>query len=652
MSLRSFRSIIVSLLILGLWLPGAPGLAEAPADADDELTAALGRMARIRACTSPSFSSDGKRLAFVSDMTGVPQVWVMDAEGGWPRLVTDLDDQVGGVSWSPGADVLTFSMAPGGGLNSQVYLVHPDGSGLRRITDGGNTSNSVGGWSHDGKKLTLSSNRENPQAFRAYVYDLETGTTSPMAQDVGAFYEFASDLSRDGQRAILWRTAKRGDNDLVLVEGEQELVLTPHEPPGDFSGGRFSPDGDSVYMSSNKDRDRTAFARVRLRRDEDGTTAAGPIEVLAARDDAELQGFELDDAGTVAVLHWNVAGRSELELYDLVHDMRRPGPQLEPDTVSSLTFSPDGRRLAFVGSGSVHPRNLWTWSLARSSGQADGRQFSRALQPPRQVTYAPHPGVDLAAFVQPELVRFPAHDGLELTGWLYRPPGVEEPAPYVLSFHGGPEGQERPWFRADYQALLSRGIGVLAPNVRGSSGFGKRFEHLDDGALRMESLNDIESTVRFLVDAGIGDPARLGIMGGSYGGYMTMVGLTWYPHLFAAGVNQYGIFNFLTFFEHTEPYIAAVSVTEYGDPATEEQMLRDLSPIFKLDRLEDPTLVLHGANDTNVPVVEAEQVVELLAERGVPVELVLFPDEGHGFRKTANRIRATVEMVRWFERYL
>ncbi len=254
--------------------------------------------------------------------------------------------------------------------------------------------------------------------------------------------------------------------------------------------------------------------------------------------------------------------------------------------------------------------------------------------------------------MRPELVTYAAHDGLELSGWLYRPPGASGAAPYVLSFHGGPEGQERPRFRSLYQALLARGIGVFAPNVRGSAGFGKRFVNLDNGALRYDGIRDIEASVRYLVGAGIGDPGRLGIMGGSYGGYMTMAGLAWYPELFAAGANLFGVVNFETFFAQTEPWMAAISTLEYGDPETQAELLRDLSPIHKVDRVKAPTIVLHGANDTNVPVVEAEQVVDSLRRRGVPVEYVLFPDEGHGFRKTANRITSQVAIVEWFERYL
>jgi dipeptidyl aminopeptidase/acylaminoacyl peptidase len=195
-------------------------------------------------------------------------------------------------------------------------------------------------------------------------------------------------------------------------------------------------------------------------------------------------------------------------------------------------------------------------------------------------------------------------------------------------------------------------MAVFAPNVRGSSGFGKKFVNLDNGALRVQGVRDIKASVDHLVKEGIADPKRLGIMGGSYGGYMVMAGVTEWPDLFAAGANLFGVVNFETFFKHTEPWMAAISTKEYGDPATEGEMLRSLSPIHKVDRVKTPLIVLHGANDTNVPVVEAEQIVDSLKRRNVPVEYILFADEGHGWRRTPNRIRSTVAIVRFFKEKL
>ncbi len=599
-----------------------------------DLEETVSLMAKIRAAWSPSFSPDGGRLAFVSDLNGVPQIWVVDSGGGWPRLVTGLDDQVGGVSWSPEGDWLSFSLAPGGGMNTQVYLVRPDGTDLRRLTDGGAENNWLGGWSHDGRLLAISSNRGGASSMDAYAYDTRAGELREIAENPGI--GVLADLSRDGGRAVLWRMESRSDDNLFLLdlEDRSESLLTPHEGPGSFGGGRFSPDGSAVYLSSNADRDLIGFARVEIGEGDE----VGPIEYLAVRDDAELSTFVITEDGRTAALIWNVAGRSELQFLDLQSLERSHGPELPAEIAGGLVFSRDGRLLAMTLSGSAAPTDIWI--LDRDSGALN------------QITKSPHAGIALDALVRPELVYFEAADGLQLSSWLYRPENASPPAPYVISFHGGPEGQERPRFRSDYQALLTAGIGVLAPNVRGSAGFGKRFVNLDNGELRYDAIEDIASCVSYLVDNGIADPDRIGITGGSYGGYMTMAGLAWYPELFAAGANLFGIVNFETFFRNTEPWMAAISTVEYGDPDSQAELLRDLSPIHKVDRVQAPTIVLHGANDTNVPVVEAEQVVESLERRGVPVKYVLFPDEGHGFRKTENRITSTTEIVWWFDEYL
>ncbi|HEX5760524.1 MAG TPA: S9 family peptidase [Thermoanaerobaculia bacterium] len=609
-------------------------LAAARSAVADDLESEVARMTKIGACFGPSFSPDGRQIAFVSTLSGLPQAWVVAAAGGWPRQVTAFDDPVGEVRWSPDGAWLAVSVAPGGGLNQQIHLLRPDGRDPVRITDGGKENNWLGPWSDDGRRLAFSSNRGGAASMDSYLYDLERRQARRVAVNpgIGSF----SDLSRDGRRAVIGRVASRSDSDLVLLDlaSGAETLLTPHEPPGTFFGGSFAPDGAAVYLGGDKDRDLTAFVRVRL----DAGGGPGPLEVLAGRDDAPLGGFEVTRDGTTAALLWNVGGRNEFAFLDLATGRATPGPALPADIVGGMTFSRDGRLLALTLSGAQRPSDVWV--LERGGGRL------------AQVTFSPHAGVDLDGLVRPELVRFAAHDGLELSGWLYRPRGAAAPAPYVLSFHGGPEAQERPAFRADYQALLARGIGVFAPNVRGSFGFGKRFVNLDNGPLRVGAVEDIRAAAEWLTASGAAAPGRLGIMGGSYGGYMTMAALATWPDLFAAGANLFGVVNFETFFRHTEGWMAAISTVEYGDPKTQRALLRELSPIHRVGRVKAPTLVLHGANDTNVPVVEAEQVVASLKGRGVPVEYVLFPDEGHGFRKLPNRLRANAAVVRWFEEHL
>jgi len=604
------------------------------AAATDELEGAVTLMAKTGACSSPSFSPDGVNIAFISNMSGVPQVYVMPVAGGFPVQITALEDAVDGVTWSPTGEYLAFSVAPGGGLNTQTYVIKPDGTEMRRLTEGGKENNFLGDWTHDGRNLTLSSNRRNPASTDSYLVNAATGEMRMVAENKGT--GGISDVSRDNQFAVISRLVNRGDNNLYLVEiaTGKEALLTPHEGPGLFDGGWFTPDTRTIYLTSNKDRDLAAFARVRL--DADGNP--GPLEVIAARDDAEAAFADMNERGTSLALVWNVAGKNEIAFLDPMTGKTTSGPQLPAEIARGIKFSRDGSRLTLVASGSAAPQDVHVLDLKSN-------QFT-------QLTHSSHAGVDLGAMIHPELARYKAHDGLELSGWLYRPRGITKAAPMVLSFHGGPEGQERPAFNTTYQALLARGIAVFAPNVRGSSGFGKRFVNLDNGALRENAVRDIKATVDYLVGAKLADPRRIGIMGGSYGGYMVMAGLTEYPELFAAGADLYGVVNFETFFKNTQPWMAAISKSEYGDPATQSEMLKKLSPIHRVERVRAPTIVLHGANDTNVPVIEAEQVVENLKRRGVPVEYVLFPDEGHGWRKTSNRIRSTVRIVSWFDRYL
>jgi dipeptidyl aminopeptidase/acylaminoacyl peptidase len=279
-------------------------------------------------------------------------------------------------------------------------------------------------------------------------------------------------------------------------------------------------------------------------------------------------------------------------------------------------------------------------------------QYEFASQRYTQIAPVAMPGVELSTLVRPELRKYQAQDGLELSGWLYLPKNFKQPGPVVLSFHGGPEGQERPAFRADYQGILAQGIAVFAPNIRGSAGFGKAFLAMDNHEKRFDANRDVYDSANYLVQSGVGARGKLGIVGGSYGGYVVMMAVTEYPDTFAAGANLFGIVNFETFFAQSTPWMGAISGGEYGDPKTQADLLKKLSPIHKLDRVRATMLVMHGANDTNVPVVEARQVVDTLEKNGREVEFLLFPDEGHGWRKIPNRVKSTVTLAEFFARHL
>ena len=541
------------LIAFPLLLAASAALFAADAPPPDALEVSVARMARIGSASGGVYSPDGTQIAFITALSGVPQVWIIPAAGGYPRQVTASDDPVGGVGWSRDGDWLAVSILPGGGLNSQIHLVRPDGSGMERITAGGGSNNNLVGFDDDGL-LLYASNERDPAASDGWLYDLSDRSKrlAMRNEGVGAL----TDVSADGRYALGAATPARGRTESVLIDlrdGTQQ-VLSDHRGPGQESA-RFSRDGRTIWFTGNRGSDRSGLARATF---EEGQI--GDFTWVARRDDAELSA-RFDNAGRRALLNWNVAGRSELELLDIASGKREPLVPPPSEVAAVEDFSPDDRFALFSVNGATAPNDLWSYEFAT-------RQW-------RQLTFSPHPGVDLAAMVRPRLETYTAHDGLALSGWLYLPADFRKPGPVVLSFHGGPESQERPVFRADYQALLSRGIAVFAPNIRGSSGFGKRFVNLDNGALRVDANRDIRASAEHLVAAGIADRKRIGITGGSYGGYAVMVGLTEFPDLFAAGANLFGMVNFETFFRHTQPWMAKVSASEYGDPVADAKLLRD-----------------------------------------------------------------------------
>jgi dipeptidyl aminopeptidase/acylaminoacyl peptidase len=302
------------------------------------------------------------------------------------------------------------------------------------------------------------------------------------------------------------------------------------------------------------------------------------------------------------------------------------------------SLAADGAAMVAELTGPHTPRALWTVPL--HAGGTPTRLPSLPRRP------------DRALSVEPVRVDYSAADGTALHGWLYTPPDVHGPNCTVVSFHGGPEGQERPAYSPVAQSLVAAGFTVFGPNVRGSGGQGRAFMCADDGAAREASFDDVPATVRFLVDAGIAVPGRVGAHGWSYGGYLTLVALTRWPDLFAAGVSLAGMSDLRSFFAGTEPWMAAASVTEYGDPVTDREMLAALSPLTALDRLTAPVLLAHGDRDTNVPVAESVQAHQALQALGARSELFLLPGEGHTVVGREHLVELSERVAEWFTRWL
>lgn len=563
---------------------------------------------------------DGASVAWVSDRSGRPRAWVapLPADGSAvvePACPIGPDADVQALSWSPDGEWLALQLAPGGGEHTRVALVRPDGSGTVDIAPGA-PAVTLGSWAPGGYRLGVTILGADGEG-QACLVDVRDGTSTLLASGPAAR---VCATSVDGRRAAV-RLGRRGDRGLELVDLRSGLRIPLL--PGDgatVADARF--DRDRLYVHTDAGRDRPALLAV----DSRGRSAT---RVVAARDDADLDSVALDPEAARVVLVWNVDGRSELELLDLRSGHASPLPAPPGDVVTSVAFTRDGRGLLVGSEGpAVPPRvsllPLWPggapWPLLAS------------------------PEVDAVA---PDLLRFPGEDGLPLSGWLFRPRGAVGPVPVLLWLHGGPEAQERPVHQPLFQALAEAGIAVFAPNVRGSAGYGRAFAGADDGPRRRVAITDVRAAVTHLVGSGHADPERVGVAGRSYGGYLTLVALAWFPELFAVGVDVCGMADLHTFYRDTEPWIAVAATTKYGDPEADAALLGELSPLRRADRITAPLLVVHGANDTNVPLGEAEQIVAALRERGRTPGFLLFDGEGHEVHGVANRAVFVEEVVRW-----
>ncbi|GAB3933492.1 hypothetical protein GCM10027614_04480 [Micromonospora vulcania] len=407
--------------------------------------------------------------------------------------------------------------------------------------------------------------------------------------------------------------------------------LLPDTGRGSTDQGWFGPGGTSVLARTDAFSELAALVRVDLAHPEVTPTR------LAWRPDAELERVAFGaDRGTGALL-WNTyGGRSELSLLDLASGVQRTVPA-PGEVLDDAVFAAGGDLLCVTAQGPVQPREVWLVDPPTGA--------SRPLLPTTGGPRADGRGV------APQLVDLRARDGLPLSGWLYRPAGPG-PWPTAISLHGGPEAQERPGFNPLFQELVGQGVAVFAPNVRGSSGFGRSFVVADNLAGRYGAIADVAACADFLVDTGVARPGQLGCLGRSYGGYLVLAVLVNFPGLFAAGVAECGISDFRTFFADTEPWIAAAAVSKYGHPERDADLLRDLSPLTHIDRLDVPVLLIHGANDTNVPAGESAQVARELAARDVPYAHLVLAGEGHDFLARHNREAARTATTAWLTRHL
>ena len=601
------------------------------------------RYLNVRSAYSPSFSPDGQHLSFLTDITGVAEVWSVPVDihakqPAWPEQLTFRGERVAGASFSPTADVLLLTADLGGSELTDLYLLSGDGSQLAALTAQPDVIYTSASWSPDGARIAYSSNERDRRYFDIHERTLATGETRRLLEHDGANYFM--DYSPDGHFLLISRYESNIRNQLFLLDSAtgEARDLTPDmgDGPAEHHFPAWSADGRGLYLLSNRGRQFIALAWLDL-----ATTT-----LTYLRDDAwDVENLAVTRDGKRMALVTNEDGYSRLELFDVGNGWAErqplplPGDELPRGVLRELSWSRDGRRLAFTVDMANDATDVWVWDVEE-----------RLLW---RVTRSVLGGIARSDLATPTLVRYATFDGRQIPAFLYTPRDVAPKGlPVVIYVHGGPEGQSRPLYNSIIQYLAGAGYGVFVPNVRGSTGYGYEYQSLDDVRKRMDSVADLKYAVRYLCESGIADPRRVAVMGGSYGGFMVLSALTTYPELWAAGVDIVGVANFVTFLENTGPWRRKLREAEYGNLEHDRDFLEEISPIRRVDRITAPLFVVHGANDPRVPVGEAEQMVAALRARSVPVEYLRFADEGHGLVKRANRLIAYPAIAQFLDRYV
>lgn len=602
------------------------------------------RYLNVRSAYGPAFSPDGATVAFLTDITGVAEAWRVEASAGlftpgWPDQLTFGGERVSRVVYAPNDRRLLVCEDSGGSELTQLYVLSPDGAELRHVAGAPNTICAFGGWAPDGLRIVYASNARDAHYFDIYERDMTTGETRMFALPDGTYWP--ERYSPDGRSILIARYETFFRDQLILLDCEtgaaRALTPEPTEEHAEHANPAWSADRKGLYLLSDAGRDIRQLAWLEL--------ASGAIRYLT--DQAwDAEALAVSDDGARLALVTNENGYSQLALYDVRDgwDARRalPTPDLGSCVLSDLTWSPDGKRLAFARQSSIAPLDIWTLDIATG-----------ALT---QITRSATGGVARESFVEPSLVHYPTFDGREIPAFLYRPRSARSeshaPQPAIISVHGGPESQYRPIFNPIVQYFVASGYVVLAPNVRGSTGYGHAYMSLDDVRKRMDSVADLRHAALWLASEGIAGAQRMAVMGGSYGGFMTLAAVTSYPELWAAAVDIVGIANFVTFLENTSAWRRKLREAEYGSLERDHDFLAEISPIHKVDRIRAPLFVVHGANDPRVPVGEAEQIVASLRSRGRPVEYQRYEDEGHGLNKRANRLIAYPAIARFLDHHI
>lgn len=657
------RSFVV---VLGLWSTlVAPALrAEEPAGAKlsadprrpaavktedvptvpPEIFAQLREYQNIRAASFSSWSPDGRMLIHTR-FGNSSQLHLVAEPGGRREQITFFDEPVGRARYLPGSgdQTIVFTMSTGGNENDQVYRLEPDAYRHKLLTDG-KSRHQLGPTNADGTQIIVHHNRRNGRDTDLYTLDVASGEEQLVMETKNESWH-AEDWSADGSLLALVRYVSANESyaSLMTVETKKLVAVNlPRKEGGKTAVGemKFAPDGKTLYLTHDGLGEFMQLYAYDLEK-----TPADPAELkpLTADIPWDVESIEVDKTTGAVAFSVNADGYSKLYL---LRDGKRRDIETPQGIIGNFKFTPDSRQLGL------------TWSSPQSP--ADAYVLDLETLALKRWTFSEAGGLDPNTFIQPELIHYPSFDGREIPAFYYRPrrernAKIVEPVGVLISIHGGPESQYRPDFSGLAQFYAGRlGIAVVIPNVRGSAGYGKTYLALDNGKLREDSVKDIGALLDWIGKQDELDPKKVAVTGGSYGGYMVLASLTHFGDRIAAGIDNVGIANWVTFLERTSPYRQDLRRAEYGDERDPEmrKFLTEISPANRAEKITSALLVAHGVNDPRVPFSEAQQIAEKVRAAGKQVWTVYADNEGHGFAKKDNRDYLSGVEALFLQKYL
>jgi dipeptidyl aminopeptidase/acylaminoacyl peptidase len=591
-----------------------------------------------RTTFGPAWSPDGRQVVFTTNLSGRLNLWKVSAAGGWPIQLLQSEDRQFDAVWSPDGKWIVFEQDFGGGEIFDLFAVSSDGGELINITNTPDVSETDPRWSPGGATLAISYRPKASSTTDIALLDWKTRKVRKLTDEQTKNRQwFASAWTADGKTIYADRAnAGHTDSDVYRIDVETGKLenLTPHKGDVIYHVSSVSPDGRELLITSNE---KGGYENVAL------LNAETKQRTWVTDLNWEAQGGDFSPDGRVFSYTLNADGRTEIYLVDRKsgHADKLVFPEgITVPAGNPVAFSPNGDRLLVSHQSSTEPADVWVYDLAGWKS--------------RQLTFSAVASLNPSRLPSSHLVHYKTFDGKTISAFLWVPFNLKRDGtnPGIVLPHGGPTGQTVDSFNKTAAALSSRGYVCIAPNVRGSTGYGMEFQRANYKDLGGGDLQDEVYAARFLAATGYVDAHKIGITGGSYGGYMAMIAIGRTPDDWAAAVELFGITDWLTEQEHEEPTLQQYDQSILGDPVKDRKSYEDASPIKYFQNVKAPLLILQGTNDIRDPKEEAEQAENILKKYGKVVDSHYYPDEGHGFAKRENQIDAMQRTVDWFDRYL